>query len=117
VAALEVDQADVSGLVGEEHVTGAGAAHQRDALTGQPLLDELADAAGAQPVELDVALLGHHRTLAHHHLAVERNLELLAVLQLHTGCCVCVSAFCWENRSLRMEILSTLRRYPSIAGR
>lgn len=48
---------DVGGQVGEEDVAGAGAPHQTDALAGELLLDELADAASALPLELDVALI------------------------------------------------------------
>ena len=82
-SALEVDEVDVGGQVGEEHVAAAGAPHQRHAFAGQMLLDELADAAGALPLELDISLVGHHGALPHHHLAVERDLQHLAVLQLH----------------------------------
>lgn len=85
--ALEVDEVDVGGQVGEEHVTGTGALHQRDTFTGQVLLDELADTAGTQPLELDVALVGHHGALPDHHLAVEGDLEHLSVLQLHARLC------------------------------
>jgi hypothetical protein len=76
---------DVGGVLGEEDVALAADAHQRHALAGQLLLEELADAAGAERLELHLPLVGDHRPDAGHEVAVQFNLEQLGVLEPEPG--------------------------------
>ena len=71
----------VGGPVGEEDVAPAGQLHQRHALAGELALEPLADAAGAERLELHLALVGDHGAGAGHDLAVELDLQHLGVLQ------------------------------------
>src|SRR5215216_4750133 len=79
--ALQSHQVDLGGEVGEEHVAPAPAAHQGHALAGDGLLEHAADAARALVLEVDLALVGDHRPLAGHHLAVQGDPEHARVLQ------------------------------------
>jgi hypothetical protein len=47
---------DLGGVVGEEHVALAAAAHQRHALAGDGLLEHAADAARPLVLEVDLSL-------------------------------------------------------------
>ena len=78
---LEVDEVDLHRVVGEEDVALAGDLHQRHALTREGLLEELPDAAGSLVGEVDLALVGDHRSLPCHHVPVERDPEPARVLQ------------------------------------
>ena len=78
---LEMQQVDVAGLVGEEHLALAGDPHQRDVLRRHDLLGELGEAAGLLVVEADGALEGDHRALGRQHVGAERDPEHLAVLE------------------------------------
>src|SRR6187200_2465834 len=52
-----------------------------ETLTGEGLLEELPHSAGALVGEIDLALVGDHRSLARHHLTVERHPQHAGVLQ------------------------------------
>jgi hypothetical protein len=83
VTGFDVDDVDVGGPVGEEHVTPAGQLHQRYALAGQLRLEPLAHAARAERLELHLPLVGHHGAGPGHHLPVQLDLEHLGVLESH----------------------------------
>ncbi len=69
----------VVGPLREEHVALALAAHQRQALAGERLLEELARAAAFEG-EVHVALVGDHRALARHERFAEAHAQQLGVL-------------------------------------
>src|SRR5918999_3810435 len=75
---LEVDQVDVLGLVGQEHLAGPGDLHELGALAGHGLLEHPAHAARAGVLEADVALVGDHRA----ELRLDRDLVELGLQQL-----------------------------------
>ena len=84
-SSLSYDIKMVGGAVGEEHVTLAADPHQRHALAGELLLQELADAAGTKRLELHLALVRDHRADPGHELAVQLRLEQFGVLQPQAG--------------------------------
>jgi hypothetical protein len=55
----------VVGAVGEEHITLPLASHQRQALTGERLLEKFRGPAALEG-EVHVALIGDHRSLTRH---------------------------------------------------
>jgi hypothetical protein len=72
---------DLHRVVGEEDVTASRDLHQRHALAGEGLLQELPHPSRALVGEVDLALVRDHRTLSRHHLPVERDPEHARVLQ------------------------------------
>jgi hypothetical protein len=72
---------DLGGVVGEEDVALAAAAHQGHALAGDGLLEHAAQTARSLVLEVDLALEGDHRPLAGHHLAVQGDPQHARVLQ------------------------------------
>ena len=113
--ALEVDEVHVAALVGEEDVGLAGDGHGGDALTGELLLEHLADAARALVVEVGLALVGDHRALPRRDGAVELDLEHLRVLQTRTGRRTRLSVL--AKRSLFMVELSRRARVETLTAR
>ena len=75
----------VRGRVGEEDVAAAADLHQRHALPGELLLEEVADPAGAEGLEVHLPLERDHRALTGEAVAVELDLEHLPVLEPQTG--------------------------------
>ncbi len=81
--ALELDGVEVGGVLGEEDLALAGAAHQLHLLAGG-VADDPAAEAGALVAEVDLALVEHHAALAgEHRLAVDAEVDAdqLAVLR------------------------------------
>ena len=66
--------------LGEEDITLALAAHQRQALTGERLLEEFACATSTFVREIHVALIGDHRSLARHERLAQPHAQQLGVL-------------------------------------
>ena len=64
--ALQLDRVQVGGVLREEHLALAGAAHQLHLLAGGVADDPAAD-AGALVAEVDLALVEHHAALAGEH--------------------------------------------------
>ena len=65
--------------LGEEHIALTLAPHQRQALTGQRLLDELRGAAALEG-EVHVALIGDHRSLPRHERFAKADAKQLRIL-------------------------------------
>lgn len=64
--ALELDRVQVGGVVGEENLALAGAAHQLHLLAGG-VADDAAGESGALVAEFDLALVQHHAALLGEH--------------------------------------------------
>jgi len=78
---LQVEQVDVVGVVGQEQQALPLDPHRGDALAGERLLHELADASGALVVEVHLPLEGDHGPLPGQDVPVEVDPEHLRVLQ------------------------------------
>src|SRR3712207_5932650 len=79
--AVEVQDHDLAGVVGQEQVPGARGHHKVDALAGEGLLEE-APEAPALVVEAHLALVGDHRAeLSLYRVAVQPDLQERGVLQ------------------------------------